>query len=929
MDQAYFHSGGDRSRAQPFGSTPGWEYTFFAGNPSVPPADETLVRGTVYYWTVDETDALGNTFAGEIWEFGLRGYGYEAFAPSPPNEAILVDNNLLLSWWPGVDADEHDVYIGTNWEDVNNAEYDPYNPPPEFVATQSEPNYQCINLVLNAKYYWRVDGIVVRNPPLYIPLEFYKGDVWCFTIICGEAQADFPADGEVITGEIAGDNIWTKLIFIPGPTAVEHTGYFSDNYDDVVNRIEDANLGPPPFATTLGLEYTYFAGNPAVGPAVETLVRGTKYYWTVDAIDAQGNTFAGDIWEFVVQDYYAIVRSPEDGGATGVDTDVLLSWWPGIEASEHDVYFGTNFDDVNNAYKDPFFPPPEFLATTTEPNILVTGLDIRTTYYWRVDEIGSRMPPPLPPSYYKGNVWSFTTEPRRIYVDIRSVGTNNGASWKNAYNFLQDALAEAGLGNEIWVAQGIYKPDEGAGITPGDGFATFQLKNGVAIKGGYAGFGEPNPNARDIDAYETILSGNICFGEYCYNSCHVITSSGTDESAILDGFTITGGNAECWYEDDAGGGIYNDSGSPTISNCTFAGNTAFVFGGGMYNRDGSPTLINCTFIRNGVVEHGWEGMPNDGGGISSSGGSPKLINCKFVGNMSISSGGGMCNYGGSPTLTNCSFIGNLASYGLGGGMYSSQSTATLDNCIFSGNSAGDHGGGMYNYSGSSTFTNCTFSANSAARSGGIGGGIYNYSSSPIFSNCIFRGNSDSNGVDESAQIYGGSPVVNYSSVQGWSGSLGGTGNTGADPMFVREPNDGGDGWCDDLFTSDVDEGANDDFGDVHLLPGSPCIETGDPNFIAGPNDVDIDGHPRIIDGDCNDTDVVDMGAFEFNYAYMGDFDYNCSVDFVDFSIFGLAWTSQPGDFNWDFACNISIPADNVIDKLDLAAFADNWLAGIQ
>ncbi|MHC4099086.1 MAG: hypothetical protein ACYSU3_23900, partial [Planctomycetota bacterium] len=72
-----------------------------------------------------------------------------------------------------------------------------------------------------------------------------------------QAQPDFPADGAVIDGDETGDNIWTKLIFIPGATAVEHTGYFSDNYDDVANRIEDANLGHPPFGSTPGWEYTF------------------------------------------------------------------------------------------------------------------------------------------------------------------------------------------------------------------------------------------------------------------------------------------------------------------------------------------------------------------------------------------------------------------------------------------------------------------------------------------------------------------------------------------------------------------------------------------------------------------------------------------------------------------------------------------------
>jgi hypothetical protein len=172
-------------------------------------------------------------------------------------------------------------------------------------------------------------------------------------------------------------------------------------------------------------------------------------------------------------------------------------------------------------------------------------------------------------------------------------------------------------------------------------------------------------------------------------------------------------------------------------------------------------------------------------------------------------------------------------------------------------------------------------------------------SSPTVTNCIFWGDVPDEIVDSISAT-----TINYSDVEGgWSG-LGGN-NIDADPCFI-------------------DAAA----GNLRLSSDSLCIDAG---YNNAPNlpPTDLDGHPRIIDGDCNDTEVVDMGAYEFNYAYMGDFDYRCSVDFLDLSIFGLAWASQPGDFNWDFACNISIPADKVIDKLDLAAFVDNWLAGIQ
>ncbi|MBN2269675.1 MAG: hypothetical protein JXN61_03620 [Sedimentisphaerales bacterium] len=82
----------------------------------------------------------------------------------------------------------------------------------------------------------------------------------------------------------------------------------------------------------------------------------------------------------------------------------------------------------------------------------------------------------------------------------------------------------------------------------------------------------------------------------------------------------------------------------------------------------------------------------------------------------------------------------------------------------------------------------------------------------------------------------------------------------------------------------------------------------------------------VIDGDCDDSPVVDMGAYEFNYAYMGDLDYDCSVDFGDFSVFGPAWQTALGQDDYDATCNISDPPDDSIDWRDLAVIAENWLA---
>ncbi|MBW8041656.1 MAG: hypothetical protein FVQ85_16895 [Planctomycetes bacterium] len=401
----------------PFAEEPGWEHRYVVALPPglVPgdPYTDTLVRGQKYYWTVDQTDALGNTFPGNIWEFTIQ--DFKATEPNPPNEATLVETDVLLSWLPGYGAAEHDIYMGTSWENVNNVRYT-YPRPPEFLATRSEPNILVTGLAHGVKYYWRVDEVWGRCPPPCDASYYYIGDVWEFTTISGSAEPNFPADGAVIPGDFYPYNIYTPLDFIPGPTAVTHTGYFSDDFLDVYNRTQDANLGQPPYPP---IPNRYWVGVPEGiidgDPYTDSLVRGTKYYWTVDETDALGNTFPGEIWEFTIQDFKATFPNPPNE-ATLVETDVLLSWQPGIEVYEHDVYMGTSWEDVKNALYDIFTPPPEFLASVLEPNIAVTSLALNTTYYWRVDQVW-RSPPPGTGYYHTGDVWEFTTTPSALNND--------------------------------------------------------------------------------------------------------------------------------------------------------------------------------------------------------------------------------------------------------------------------------------------------------------------------------------------------------------------------------------------------------------------------------------------------------------------------------------------------------------------------------
>ncbi len=388
---------------------------------------------------------------------------------------------------------------------------------------------------------------------------------------------------------------------------------------------------------------------------------------------------------------------------------------------------------------------------------------------------------------------------KTIYVNDDAAGANDGSSWANAYNYLRDALMVASAGDEIWVAQGVYKPDQFVlSKRPNLGRAeTFQLKNGVAIRGGYAGLGQPDPNARDVEPYETTLSGDLNGDDLpvsdlrtlrseptrAENSYNVVTSNGTDDTAVLDGFTITGGNADGPSPYDRGAGMYNDSGSPTLTNCIVSGNSADWDGGGMYNKGNSnPNLINCRFNGNLAL---W-----DGGGMYNWESRPTLTNCTFSGNKARS-GGGMKNFfNGSPVLSKCMFSGNSARSGAaihnlwdcdptltdcifsrnlaeedGGGIFNEEnSNPNVMNCTFNENVAYDgKGGGMCNLNlCSPTIFNCTFNKNSANTGGGVS---TTFKSNPILTNCTFTGNR-ANGGGGMGNLWDSSPTLNNSAFSG-------------------------------------------------------------------------------------------------------------------------------------------------------------------
>jgi len=188
-----------------------------------------------------------------------------------------------------------------------------------------------------------------------------------------------PADGALLA------DTWVSMNWTGGYTAASHDLYFSDNLADVEARAEGAFQGNQ---TT---EF-FVVGFPGF-PYPDGLVTGTTYYWRVDEVEADGTTVhEGSVWSFTVPPKKAYNPIPADGGAF-IDPEADLSFEPGFSAKLHTVYFGDNFDDVNNAAGG--LPQGD---TTFDPGIL----EPETTYYWRVDEFD-------PPTTHRGDVWSFTT----------------------------------------------------------------------------------------------------------------------------------------------------------------------------------------------------------------------------------------------------------------------------------------------------------------------------------------------------------------------------------------------------------------------------------------------------------------------------------------------------------------------------------------
>ncbi|MCP4613163.1 MAG: LamG domain-containing protein [Planctomycetes bacterium] len=195
------------------------------------------------------------------------------------------------------------------------------------------------------------------------------------------AFAPGPVDGSLYP------DTWVNLSWRPGDFAHSHDVYFGENFNDVNDGAEDTFLGNQSL-TFIIVGFPGFA-------YPDGLVPGTTYYWRIDEVnDTEPNSpWKGNIWSFSIPPKTAYFPVPADG-ADSVAVDVELSWTEGFGSKLHTVYFGDNFDEVDNATGG---------STQGTATYTPDPLEMAKTYYWRIDEFDIA-------DTHKGDVWSFTTE---------------------------------------------------------------------------------------------------------------------------------------------------------------------------------------------------------------------------------------------------------------------------------------------------------------------------------------------------------------------------------------------------------------------------------------------------------------------------------------------------------------------------------------
>ena len=414
--------------------------------------------------------------------------------------------------------------------------------------------------------------------------------------------------------------------------------------------------------------------------------------------------------------------------------------------------------------------------------------------------------------------WTPAADAATLYVDAAlTTGADDGSSWNDAFQGplgVQNALAAASSGDQIFVAQGTYLP-----TLTGSRTVSFALISGVELLGGFTGAEVVPEDRPPFGDAPTILSGDLAgdgsaVGSFNDNSFHVVTTTGTNATAVLEGFVVTGGAANGSGNNNRGGGILCVGAvSPTIRHCQFIENRS-TFGGaaGYVNNGGAPTFTDCSFE---------DGVGGSFGGAFdiASGGAVLFERCLFRGNMAARGGALEIFATTGPIVSNCVFIDNTATGSSGGGglWLGNGGNTRLRSCTIVGNTA----------------------TNNAA--GGVrvqGAGLVTVRNSIVWGNVGQPGT-----AEQDAQLTAGTNTA-YSLIAG--GVFAGPGNVTGDPLFK------------DLAG-----------GDLTPTAGSPAVDSGANTASIPGVTLDFSSNDRFVDAvSVADTGVgpapvIDIGALEF------------------------------------------------------------------
>lgn len=462
-------------------------------------------------------------------------------------------------------------------------------------------------------------------------------------------------------------------------------------------------------------------------------------------------------------------------------------------------------------------------------------------------------------------------------------------SAEHPFDTIQEAINAASAGDDVRVLDGVYRGSGNRELNFNGKAITLRSANG-------------NPRTCIIDCER---SGRGFVFE---------NNEGPDTKII--GLTIVNG-----YTVEDGGCVYCFRSSPTFLNCRFLGCQA-RYGGAIENVLSSPALHDCTFSFNasefsgGVIENYYSNsiinrceFNNNsagqwGGAIYNYVSNPLVTDSVFNSNNAEISGGALCNFFSNPTFRRCSFNNNATLAGdtdNGGAVYNNFSDPIFDTCLFVNNFSTD-GGAFYNVWSSPELSHCTLSGNSASL---VGGAMLTISGDPVISHSIFWNNTPDEFVIDSSN-----PVVRYSLIEGGFGEFWfGEGCLDVAPLFIDAdgPDNNPASWQDN---------------DYRLAADSPCIDAGDPQFVALGME-DFDGYTRVWDGDADNVRSIDIGAYEFGaYAY-GDIDCSGQIDASDISPFIKALLT-PTDYAQAYPeCDWIVAdtnGDGLVDASDISAF---------